>query len=97
MEQLQTAVNAAQEDDADRRRALDLLDVALEKLDPDKRAVFVFFEVEEMSMNDVASAVGCPVQTAYARLYAARRIVQAEMARLAGIDGETPSERRSPP
>ncbi len=93
----QTAVNAAQEDDADRRRALDLLDVALEKLDPDKRAVFVFFEVEEMSMNDVAAAVGCPVQTAYARLYAARRIVQAEMARLAGIDGETPSERRSPP
>lgn len=71
---------ANQEDEVDRRRALDRLDFALEKLDHDKRAVFVLFEIEEMPMNEVAAAVGCPLQTAYARLYAARRIVQAEMA-----------------
>lgn len=70
---------ANQEDDVDRRRALERLDLALEKLDHDKRAVFVLFEIEEMPMDEVAAAVGCPLQTAYARLYAARRIVQAEM------------------
>jgi len=71
---------ANQEDDVDRRRALERLDLALEKLDHDKRAVFVLFEIEEMPMDEVAAAVSCPLQTAYARLYAARRIVQAEMA-----------------
>lgn len=71
--------SANQEDDVDRRRALDRLDLALEKLDHDKRAVFVLFEIEEMEMAEVAEAVGCPLQTAYARLYAARRVVQAEM------------------
>lgn len=52
---------------------LDRLDRALAAVDEDKRTVFVLFEIEEMSMRDVAQTVGCPVQTAYARLYAARR------------------------
>jgi RNA polymerase sigma-70 factor, ECF subfamily len=59
--------------DPSTRIELDRLDRALASLDEDKRAVFVLFEIEEMSMRDVARAVGCPVQTAYARLYAARR------------------------
>lgn len=54
------------------------LDRALTTLDEDKRTVFVLFEIEEMSMREVAEAVGCQVATAYARLYAARR----ELARL---------------
>jgi len=49
------------------------LDVALEALDEDKRAVFTLFEIEELPMREVARIVQCPVQTAYARLYAARR------------------------
>lgn len=49
------------------------LDHALARLDDDKRAVFVLFEIEEMSMRDVAKTVGCQLPTAYARLYAARR------------------------
>ncbi|MFO0592829.1 MAG: sigma-70 family RNA polymerase sigma factor [Polyangiaceae bacterium] len=91
----EVAIEEEHDERLDRRRALDLLDAALEKLDEDKRAVFVLFEVEEMPMNEVAAAVGCPAQTAYARLYAARRIVSAEMARLAGRDGERPPEKRS--
>lgn len=55
------------------RMELDRLDRLLSKLDEDKRAVFILFEIEDMSMQEVAQAVGCPVQTAYARLYAARR------------------------
>lgn len=30
-------------------------------------------------MAEVASAAGCPLQTAYARLYAARRLLQTEL------------------
>ncbi|MBU8900830.1 RNA polymerase subunit sigma [Corallococcus sp. H22C18031201] len=52
------------------------LDVILDTLDEDKRAVFVLFEIEQWSMAEVAQAVGCPLQTAYARLYAARKQVQ---------------------
>jgi RNA polymerase sigma-70 factor, ECF subfamily len=49
------------------------LDRALAALDEDKRTVFVLYEIEEMTMRDVAETVGCQVATAYARLYAARR------------------------
>lgn len=49
------------------------LDRALAALDEDKRTVFVMFEIEEMTMREIAEAVGCQVATAYARLYAARR------------------------
>ncbi len=53
------------------------LDLALTTLDEDKRAVFVLFELEQVPMAEVAEAVGCPLQTAYARLYAARKAVEA--------------------
>jgi RNA polymerase sigma-70 factor (ECF subfamily) len=60
------------------RRALDRI---LDELDEDKRAVFVLYEIEELGMADVAEALGCPLQTAYSRLHAARRIVEAAFAR----------------
>ncbi len=50
------------------RRLLDTLDV-------DKREVFVLYELEELSMKEVAEACGCPLQTAYSRLHAARRLL----------------------
>jgi RNA polymerase sigma-70 factor (ECF subfamily) len=59
-----------------------LLDRVLDDLDEDKRAVFVLYEIEELSMNDVAEAVSCPVQTAYSRLHAARKQVQDGIARI---------------
>ena len=57
------------------------LEVALNELDEDKRAVFVLFELEQASMHDVATVVGVPLQTAYARLYAARKQIEAFVAR----------------
>ncbi len=48
------------------------LDQLLDQLDDDKRAVFVLFEIEELPMQEVAQALGCPLQTAYSRLHAAR-------------------------
>lgn len=50
-------------------RVLRLLDT----LDPAKREVFVLYELEELSMKEVAELCGCPLQTAYSRLHAARR------------------------
>ena len=41
----------------------------------------VLFELEELPMAEVAVAVGCPLQTAYARLYAARQIVEVALRR----------------
>jgi RNA polymerase sigma-70 factor (ECF subfamily) len=71
------------------RQARALLDRIMSELDDDKRAVFVLYEIEELKMSDVAEAVGCPVQTAYSRLHAARDHVEKAATRLA-------AERRAP-
>lgn len=47
----------------------------LDSLDADKREVFVLYELEELPMREVAEACGCPLQTAYSRLHAARRVL----------------------
>ena len=60
----------------DQRRARALLDSMLEALGDDQRQVFVLYELEELSMREVAEIVGCPLQTAYGRLRAARRELQ---------------------
>lgn len=70
-------------------RALDAAVQMLNALDDDQRAVFVLYEVEQMPMREVAEAVGCPMQTAYARLYAARRAIQRHLARMRAR-GEAP-------
>lgn len=66
----------------ERAQARVLLDAILDRLDQDKRAIFALYELEGWLMDDVASAVGCPVQTAYSRLHAARRIVDTAIGRL---------------
>ncbi len=65
-------VATPQEEVEQRRRLADALRI-LDRLDADKRAVFVLYEVEQLPMSEVAEIVGCPLQTAYSRLYAARR------------------------
>jgi RNA polymerase sigma-70 factor (ECF subfamily) len=74
------SIPAPQDDDLERKRALARLDAALDELDDDKRAVFVLYELEQLSMAEIAEATGCPVQTAYSRLHAARRLVEASLA-----------------
>ena len=49
------------------------LDRILQSLDENKRTVLLLYEVEQMSMREVAEVVKCTLPTAYARLYAARR------------------------
>jgi RNA polymerase sigma-70 factor (ECF subfamily) len=78
----EAATDANQESDAALREARATLDRILDGLDDDKRAVFVLYEIEELPMAEVAIAVGCPLQTAYSRLHAARRDVDAALLRL---------------
>jgi RNA polymerase sigma-70 factor, ECF subfamily len=64
------------------RQARAMLDRLLAELDDDKRAVFVLYEIEELAMNEVAEALGCPLQTAYSRLHAARAKMTERAAKL---------------
>jgi RNA polymerase sigma-70 factor (ECF subfamily) len=59
--------------DPSARAEIDLLNRVLASLDQDKRSVFLLYEVEEMSMREVAEVLQWPIQTAYARYHAARR------------------------
>lgn len=68
--------SAPQLKELERRRALAQLDNALDTLDEARRAVFVLYEVEELSMPEVAKTLGIPLQTAYSRLHAARKQVR---------------------
>jgi len=81
----------------DRTRLLAQLDAALAEMDPRRRDVFILYEIAEQSMHDVARAAGCPLKTAYKRLYAARREVAARLGVVwggapAGDDGEQDEE-----
>lgn len=69
------AVDAPQESALETARAWAKLAKTLDGMDSGKREVFVLYELEAVSMNEIAQILGCPVQTAYARLHAARRLV----------------------
>ena len=71
------------------REARAELDAILSVLDDDKRAVFVLYEIEQLDMNEVATAIGCPLQTAYSRLHAARARVVEEAQRRRQQGGES--------
>jgi RNA polymerase sigma-70 factor (ECF subfamily) len=77
-----TPQEASQSDAVARRQAQRLLARVLDDLDEEKRAVFVLYEIEEAPMAEVAAALGCPLQTAYSRLHAARSQVEAATRRL---------------
>jgi RNA polymerase sigma-70 factor (ECF subfamily) len=50
--------------------------VSLNDLDEEKRAAFVLYEIEELSLREVAEAMSCPLQTVYSRLQSARSHVR---------------------
>jgi RNA polymerase sigma-70 factor, ECF subfamily len=61
------------------QRRLVRLDAALATLPDDQRAVFVLYEIEQLTMREVSSVVDCSINTAFSRLYAARRRVAASL------------------
>jgi RNA polymerase sigma-70 factor (ECF subfamily) len=70
------------EDLIDQRRARALLDDVLESLPMDMRAVFVLFELEEMTLAEIAALLGLPGGTVASRLRRGRELFQAEITRL---------------
>lgn len=77
-------VDANQEQGIALNQARAQLSQVLDALDEEKRTVFVLFDIEGIPMEEVAEIVGCPLQTAYSRLYAARRKVEGALARIRG-------------
>jgi RNA polymerase sigma-70 factor, ECF subfamily len=57
---------------SDRARALGLLDRILDLLDDDLRSVFVLYEIEEMTMAEIAAVLELPPGTVASRLRRAR-------------------------
>jgi len=86
-------VSPSQAVELQRRQARSMLDAALDDLDEGKRAVFVLYEIEELPMAEVAAAMGCPLQTAYSRLHAARRIVRSTLEK--ALSSEDEGQRRA--
>lgn len=60
-------------DRAEARQSLQRVQRALEALTPEKRVVFVLYELEGDGCDAIARALGIPVGTVYSRLHAARR------------------------
>jgi RNA polymerase sigma-70 factor, ECF subfamily len=75
-EALETHVPAEQEVGLERDQRAAQLEAALAELPEKQLQVFVLYEIEELSMLEVARAVGCPRFTAYTRLAAARRALR---------------------
>jgi RNA polymerase sigma-70 factor (ECF subfamily) len=78
---------------ADDRATIDLLDLALSKIDPELIEVFVLFELEGFSSPEIARLVDIPVGTVASRLRRAReefRAVARRIELILGREGKDP-------
>jgi RNA polymerase sigma-70 factor (ECF subfamily) len=64
------------------RAAAELVELALDRLDLDQRAVLMLHDVDGHQMNEVAAMLSIPVNTAYSRLRLARERFAAAVRRL---------------
>ena len=71
---------------AQARQALARVQRALDTLTPEKRAVFVLYELEGQACDAIAAALEVPVGTVYSRLHSARREFSKAHAALEGSD-----------
>jgi RNA polymerase sigma-70 factor (ECF subfamily) len=84
---------------ADNSQQLIRLQAALERLDDDKRAVFIMAEIHGESVVTIAAGLGIPVDTAYSRLRAARKLFKEAAAELCDAEPAevTPRLQRAQP
>ena len=64
-----------------RREERHFAEWALSRLDVEKRATFVMFEVESLSCEEIAKIMNVPLGTVYSRLHSARRQLEKVIAR----------------
>lgn len=67
---------ASQHDELIEQERRALLDKLIAELKPEQREVIVLYEFAELPMQEVAEALGCPLQTAYSRLHAGRKALE---------------------
>jgi len=77
----ESIVMPAQEGALWAKRAHAQLVRALGTLDDAPRLVFILFEIEQLSMDEIAEATGAPLRTCYSRLQVARDRVRTELKR----------------
>jgi RNA polymerase sigma-70 factor (ECF subfamily) len=87
VEQLTDSQRMGPHESAARAEAVRVLAELLDTLDDEKREVFVLAEVEQMTVPDIAQATGLNVNTAYARLRAARQDFEEAVRRHRAKDG----------
>lgn len=69
----------------EQRRAADLVLHALDGLDDDKRTAVVLHVLEGMSGRQIAETLGLPIDTAYSRIKAGRRVLRSQL-RALGVE-----------
>ncbi len=74
-----------------RARLLEILDL----MDLEKRAIFVMFELEELSCDAIAETLGVPVGTVHSRLNTARKDFQAALKRFSAREASRVTPRRA--
>ena len=67
-------------------QAAEQVQLLLEELDDDKRAVFILAELEQLPAAEIALALGLPTNTVYSRLRLARAAFEAGLRRLKAKD-----------
>ena len=81
-----TNVSESPEEAAIRKQAHERLVEILDAMDLERRAVFVMFEIEELSCDEIANVMGVPTGTVYSRLHKARKEFEAGLARIEARD-----------
>lgn len=68
----EASANSCPQEVFSHKQAVERLYLILDRLDNDKRAVFVMAELEQMAAPDIANVLRVPTNTVYSRLRAAR-------------------------
>jgi RNA polymerase sigma-70 factor (ECF subfamily) len=84
------------EDLFERREASRTVYEILDKISEKKRTVFILFELEGLTGDEIAIAVGCPLKTVWTRLHHARKEFASLLEKQQQNEGrlEHPTERR---
>jgi RNA polymerase sigma-70 factor (ECF subfamily) len=79
----------------DRKRARQLLEDVLASMPLELRAAFTLFELEDMSLPEVAEILGVPLGTATSRLRRARELFRSRVRRMTAAPARTAGGRHA--
>jgi len=74
------------EREAERRRARARMLEILDRMSLDQRVVFVMYEIDGLTGQEIADQIGCPLQTVFSRLRRGRAVFEREVSRLRAKD-----------